>query len=257
MILTKSMETLEKACQTFGPVEHTNLLMDKERPHLNQGRAYVTFESTTSADACVEGLETLDGRTLRVSIAAQQSEAKRTVRKAMGGGTARYWVKDISTKCFRCGQVGHMVDSCPNAAILKPCPLCGGFTHDMRACPNSRICFKCGVPGHINRECTYRENLPKRVICGICFQSGHHRCSCRRRATDAPSQDAKCFVCKQQGHFMCRQMKWFFGLDSVSCFNCGRKGHIGYDCDRPGIDVVARDDQLADREIERAETISL
>lgn len=56
---------------------------------------------------------------------------------------------------------------------------------------------------------------------------------------------------------MCREMKWFFGLDSVSCFNCGRKGHNGYDCDRPGIDIVARDDQLADREIERAEAMSL
>lgn len=223
---------------------------------MNTGRAYVTFADPQSADSCIVGLTTLDGRPLRVSIAPTETAAKRARRST--GSTARYWVRDISTKCFRCGQVGHMEASCPNAALPKPCPLCGGFDHfDMRACPKSRVCFRCGVPGHINRECAYRQNLPKRVVCGICFQSGHHRCSCRRRATDAPSHDAVCFVCKQHGHFMCKEMKWFFGLDSVSCFNCGRTGHSGYDCDRPGIDMCARDDALADREIERAEALSL
>jgi len=230
-----------------------NLLMDKERANLNAGRAYVTFETTESADACVEGLQTLDGRQLRNSIAEEISRGRRSV----GGTTARYWVKDISTKCYRCGQVGHIAEACPNAAILKPCPLCGAFDHDIRACPMSRVCFRCGVPGHINRDCSYRQNLPKRIVCGICFQSGHHRCSCRRRAHDAPSHDAKCFVCHKTGHFMCREMKWFFGLDSVSCFNCGRNGHNGYKCDRPGVDLCVRDDELADREIERAEAVSL
>ena len=227
--------------------------MDKDNANLNSGRAYVTFETTQSADACVAGLQTLEGRALRVSIAA--ADVRRSRKSA--GMMARYWEKDISTKCFRCGQVGHMESDCPNAAKPKPCPLCAGIDHDMRTCPNSRICFRCGVPGHINRECAYRQNLPKRVVCGICFQSGHHRCSCRRKAYDAPSHDAKCIVCHEVGHFMCSEMKWFFGLEGVTCFNCGRKGHCGYNCDRPGVDMCARDEGLANQEIARAEAMSL
>jgi hypothetical protein len=56
---------------------------------------------------------------------------------------------------------------------------------------------------------------------------------------------------------MCSEMKWFFGLDGITCFNCGRSSHHGYDCDRPGVDLLARDDELADKEIERAEAMSL
>jgi hypothetical protein len=29
---------------------------------------------------------------------------------------------------------------------------------------------------------------------------------------------AKCMVCGQLGHFMCQDMKWFFGLDGLTCF---------------------------------------
>lgn len=56
---------------------------------------------------------------------------------------------------------------------------------------------------------------------------------------------------------MCQEMKWFFGLEGITCFNCGRGGHHGFDCGRPGVDLCSRDEMLADKEIEWAETMSM
>uniref|UniRef100_A0A7S1D5E5 CCHC-type domain-containing protein n=1 Tax=Cyclophora tenuis TaxID=216820 RepID=A0A7S1D5E5_CYCTE len=52
-------------------------------------------------------------------------------------------------------------------------------------------------------------------------------------------------------------MKWFFGVSGIYCFNCGRKGHLGYDCDRPMVEVCTRDEEIAKKEVDRAEAMSL
>ena len=103
---------LTAACEQFGPLVEVNLILDKERQGgstiLNSGRAYVTFEFAESAQACLDGMKKLDGRELRVSLATQ----KKSSRSSTSGGSSsllnRYWDKDISTVCFRCGQVGHI-----------------------------------------------------------------------------------------------------------------------------------------------------
>ena len=254
---TTTLEVLNQSCIVYGPLVDVNLVMDKdslltESPR-NIGRAYVTFQLSESATACVEQFTTLHGRPLRVSLA---DDAPKKPRKSLGNGGIRYWETDISTKCYRCGQVGHLAIKCMNDAKATPCALCGETNHEIRDCPLGRICFKCGAPGHIIRDCNERYPV-KRMICSICFESGLHKVQCRKGLNYASSQDALCMVCHQRGHFMCQEMKWFFGLDGITCFNCGSGGHHGYDCSRPKFEELLGDGNLIFEEMDLAETISL
>ena len=224
----------------------------------NSGRAYVTFETEEGAQSCIEGLKTLDGRPLRCNLALAKPP-----KTPMGAGRTSVSLlnnqstKDISTVCFRCGQVGHMTTECPNPAKPKPCCLCGDTNHDFRNCPNKQICFNCGQPGHVSRECKMRRGMPRRMVCGTCFQSGHHRLQCHLRSPPQNVWSAICMDCGRKGHFMCKKMTWFYGLKGMSCFNCGSQGHSGYDCNRPTLYQCITNPDMAVREIERAEANSM
>jgi len=147
---TTTAATLEAACSNFGPVEYTNLIMDQEKSgDRNTGRAYVTFEQAESAQACVDGLKNVEQRPVTVTLAT--TTASSSSSSARNASASRYWQanrKDLTTKCYRCGGVGHVAADCTNAAAVKPCPLCAATDHDMRNCPIKAVCFNCGIPGH-------------------------------------------------------------------------------------------------------------
>lgn len=255
-----SQETLTDVCLRFGSVTDVNMILegklaDNENFH-NSGLAFVTFETKDEAQSCLDGLKTLDRRPLRVSLAASRPKISNTGRVVNASLLNAGLSKDISTVCFRCKQVGHIERDCTNPVSKKPCVLCGMTDHDFRACPNNIICFNCGSPGHLSRDCTMRRGLPRRLVCGICFQSGHHRLQCfMRSAKDLPhnvTAPAICMDCGERGHFLCKDLKWFYGLRGVSCFNCGAQDHSGYDCNRPTVYQCLSNPDITTQEIDRA-----
>ncbi len=100
---------ITRLCERYGPVTEVNLLMDENKR--SRGRAYITFEVGGDGESFMEKMneKSFEGRVLRISAAVERKKG----RESFGGkgdmSRTRYWEKDITTKCFRCGKIGHMV----------------------------------------------------------------------------------------------------------------------------------------------------
>lgn len=252
--------TIAQTFESIGPVIDVNLILDDYGQ--SSGRAYVVFEDHESALNCVATMneKSLEGRTIHISLASKALSSSSSSKKGMDSSRKqqdnRYWERDISTKCNSCGGVGHIARNCTNEPIIR-CGLCAEEGHDMWTCPQKSVCFNCGMPGHIVRDCMQRRGLPQRCVCTICLRSDHHRFQCRERPWDVPMEDAMCMQTGKRGQFMNTEMRWFFGLKGVSCFRCGMKDHRGVDCRRPDVETCQKNPELAQREIDMADSISL
>ena len=144
--------------------------------------------------------------------------------------SSRYFSEaDISTKCHRCGKVGHMKFECPNEECLRPCYICAHPGHEAREC-TQRPCYRCGSTGHLAEDCTALKRTRRRDADDIIVA-----CMKTRKSMNGGMASVRCMVCDGLGHIMCsknaRQSRT--QLLPVWCSNCGERGHTHRSCDRP------------------------
>ncbi|CAL1548425.1 unnamed protein product [Lymnaea stagnalis] len=150
----------------------------------------------------------------------------------------------LKIQCRNCRKDGHMSRDCPMPKKSK-CLFCGRDGHVYQVCPLG-ICFNCSAPGHKVNVC--RE--PKRdwrSRCNRCLMYGHgdQLCPDRWRQFHGTTKPGK----------LQTQSKGSINT-LVFCYNCGKKGHFGYECEAPRMDrfvpatypLIARYDTKKNRE---------
>lgn len=138
-------------------------------------------------------------RVLLGMIAAEQV-ADRTIEKdrkstPKRASEPRYFRKDLSVKCFRCGEIGHMSGSCVNKRVGRPCVYCARVGHQPHSCPNMR-CFTCFRPGHFAKDCPNRQR--DLSFCEICGSNRHSDRDCH--IGHDGFHGVHCMACDAQGH---------------------------------------------------------
>ncbi|ETV92574.1 hypothetical protein H310_13234, partial [Aphanomyces invadans] len=116
---------------------------------------------------------------------------------------SRYFRKDLTTKCFNCGEIGHMSNACVNSTVLRPCFMCGYRDHKANECPHL-LCHRCNEPGHEARNCPNGRYYLD--FCGTCGAADHDSRECPPRLRDAKL--ARCMVCFERGHLVRRWCGW-------------------------------------------------
>ncbi|EEY56320.1 uncharacterized protein PITG_09829 [Phytophthora infestans T30-4] len=148
----------------------------------------------------------------------QQNESNK-----MQVGAPLYFVTDLATKCFHCGEVGHMATVCMNDKLQLPCYYCALRGHQAWECPNLP-CGNCRQLGHQERDCDNRRLSID--PCGVCGRPGHIDVDCDN--VEEPAQ-VTCMVCTEVGHLHCVPIPPPADR-SVYCPNCG-ENHTLDRCD--------------------------
>ena len=149
-------------------------------------------------------------------------------------------------KCRKCNQPGHLAKSCKTVL----CMLCGMINdHYTEDCQKSIKCSNCNSSGHYRSQCPKKW---KKTFCQICNSSRHvtERCpdvwrSYKLKTTSTSTTSTKNNDFQNQDKDQDRDTKLVLRWDLIWCYNCGKKGHFGDDCDEPRSSRVPLDDGSA------------
>jgi U11/U12 small nuclear ribonucleoprotein SNRNP31 len=96
---------LHKIFEKYGRVVKVTIVKDKDT-HKSKGVAFVLYLERDSASKCVQSLNNTQmfGRTIKASIAKDNGRATEFIRRKV--------YKD-KTRCYECGEEGHLSYCCP------------------------------------------------------------------------------------------------------------------------------------------------
>ncbi|GFO04279.1 Zinc finger cchc domain-containing protein 7 [Plakobranchus ocellatus] len=156
------------------------------------------------------------GNTCAVCKVAQQSEDNWKIDEK-----DRYNIKSLTSRyfaprpiqCRNCRKDGHLSRDCPEP-LRQRCIFCCEEGHFFKTCPKA-ICFNCNAPGHKTSDCR-EPKMDWNRQCDRCWMTGH-------RAELSPVS----LVLRSN-----RKDQIYKGKKNprVYCYNCGKKGHLGYEC---------------------------
>ena len=78
-----------------------------------------------------------------------QPRREEGVNQNMAGST---FVEVDKRRCYKCGEVGHMANTCPNVDSTLKCFVCKKTGHMAKNCPETK-CYACGKRGHMATQC--------------------------------------------------------------------------------------------------------
>ncbi|XP_071953780.1 uncharacterized protein [Antedon mediterranea] len=220
-----------------GPTQNTDSTKLKENS-MNKTIIKSTnrfFQDSESEDDCCLIESASEDENLQVHVASNSTtisttmDATTTQVKTPVNKVKRYFAepstKPMTGTCFNCKETGHYMSDCPQEKKPVTCILCGLQGHYYKKCPN-QLCYNCDSPGHENKSCS-KKRVHWSTVCKRCYMPGHEMVACADRW--------------RQFHLTTKaKPKLLYGaeesLQHKYCYNCGKEGHLGYECEDDRID---------------------